>query len=517
MTGGDIGGPAGPNRWLFCGALVAYVFSFFLLTRAIQLPGVAWAPGVRVELRGDSGGPGLQVSPRPALRRLTQPSVTVYDLAILGNLALAAAAYVILLRALRSGAVRPAQVGLLGGAVLAASAAMLLLPQLLSNDLFSYVLQGRIAHLWHGNPASDPPRLFDSDPFFAWTDRRWSGVPAVYGAVWLHLERAVTWVAESLGGALATYVLAYKLLATSCHLASSWLVWRILSTVAPERRVWGTFLYAGNPLALIELAGSGHNDAALVFFLLAGILLHLRGHGWLALTAFTGAMLIKWTGGAAVALYMALQIRSAAGGRARLRSVMGCAAVTALVMVAAYLPLGLPDTGATLVQAPSQTRLSNSLAAFVGARFFSHPVPGATAAPIIDEGFRRAAVQVGNVITLYAAGAALVLATSGARALAGCAWVLFVYCTLGTGWFWPWYVTWFVALAALLDWRVSGRVAVLFSCSSLAAYPLKHMPWRGLVMILPALALAIVLIRRRAGASAVLSLSEAREQRPGPA
>ena len=30
-------------------------------------------------------------------------------------------------------------------------------------------------------------------------------------------------------------------------------------------------------------------------------------------------------------------------------------------------------------------------------------------------------------------------------------------------WVWPWYLTWFIALAALLDWRVTGRTAVLFS------------------------------------------------------
>jgi hypothetical protein len=480
-------------RWLFLGVLLTYAVSFLLLTQVMNLPGVPWAPGVRVELRED--GPRLSINQRAPLRTPV-PRLVRGDLLLAGNLALMCAAYLGLLQLLCRRELRPPEQGLVAGAVLVGSGAMLLLPYLLSNDVYSYILQGRIAQLWDGNPVIEPPLVYAQDKTFAWTDRRWGGVPAVYGPVWLYISMGVTWLVEGFRGEIVSYVLAYKTLGLAFHLASAWLIWRILGMVAPQRRVWGTFMYAGSPLALIELVGSGHNDAALVFFLLAGILLHLCRRQPLALVAFFCAMLVKWTGGAAVLLYLVLLLRTAADGRVRLRVALWSTAIIVLAVGLGMLRFFGPQTLATLGQAPSQTRLTNSLAGMVGERFYGAPIDGMEGVVTIDGAYRRTAAKVGNVITAGAALVAVMLVSSGATALAGCAWLLFVYCTLGTGWFWPWYVTWFLALAALLDWRVTGRLAVLFSCTALLVYPFKFVTGRSLLVIAPVLLVAALLAWR---------------------
>jgi len=71
----------------------------------------------------------------------------------------------------------------------------------------------------------------------------------------------------------------FKSLALLSHLINCVLIWAILTNVAPARRVGGTILYAWNPLALIELAGNGHNEGFLICFLLLTILLVIQQKG----------------------------------------------------------------------------------------------------------------------------------------------------------------------------------------------------------------------------------------------
>ena len=71
----------------------------------------------------------------------------------------------------------------------------------------------------------------------------------------------------------------FKSLALFSHLINCVLIWAILSNLAPARRLGGTILYAWNPLALIELAGNGHNDGLLIFFLLLTTLLIIQQKG----------------------------------------------------------------------------------------------------------------------------------------------------------------------------------------------------------------------------------------------
>ena len=71
----------------------------------------------------------------------------------------------------------------------------------------------------------------------------------------------------------------FKGLALLTHLINCVLIWAIVSNLAPARRLEGTIIYAWNPLALLELAGNGHNDGVLICFLLLTTLLIIQQKG----------------------------------------------------------------------------------------------------------------------------------------------------------------------------------------------------------------------------------------------
>jgi hypothetical protein len=71
----------------------------------------------------------------------------------------------------------------------------------------------------------------------------------------------------------------FKSLALLSHLINCVLIWAFLGKLAPARRLGGTILYAWNPLALIELAGNGHNEGFLICFLLLTTLLIVQQKG----------------------------------------------------------------------------------------------------------------------------------------------------------------------------------------------------------------------------------------------
>ena len=64
-------------------------------------------------------------------------------------------------------------------------------------------------------------------------------------------------------------------------------------------------------------------------------------------------------------------------------------------------------------------------------------------------------------------------------------WGLLLTLLFGTVWFWPWYVTWPLALAALLEWRPAGLVTVAFTATALLMYAGIVLRAAAVYMILP--------------------------------
>jgi hypothetical protein len=160
---------------------------------------------------------------------------------------------------------------LLLGTTLIFGLTLLFQPLLLSDDVFTHIFSGRILAVYGADPLNTAPIQFAADPYLRWVITGRSS-PNVTGPLWLCLAALLV----TLGKTPVITLLLFKGTALCAHLLNVVLVWCILGKVAPSRRFLGTLLYAWNPLAVIELAGSGHNEGILLCLLLLATLLYVQ-------------------------------------------------------------------------------------------------------------------------------------------------------------------------------------------------------------------------------------------------
>lgn len=147
---------------------------------------------------------------------------------------------------------------------------LLFQPLLLSDDVFSYIFSGRILAVYGADPLNTAPIQFPFDPYLKWV-LSGRASPNIFGPFWLCLATLLAAISNK----PVITLLLFKGVAILSHLLNCLLIWGILSRIAPRRRLLGTLLYAWNPLAIIELAGSGHCEGVLLTLLLLATLLYV--------------------------------------------------------------------------------------------------------------------------------------------------------------------------------------------------------------------------------------------------
>jgi hypothetical protein len=374
-----------------------------------------------------------------------------------------------------------------------------LLPSLPSDDLFSYILYGRISAVHHANPLVVLPSDFPHDPFLQMV--YWRDVRSVYGPVWLALSGGLSLVAEALGGSLAVYTALFKLLGVAAHLLNAWLVWLILGRLAPKARLLGTLFYAWSPLCLLEFGASAHNDALMLTFLLLGVYCLTRGTtAWdvAAMVAFGLSIATKYVPLALIPLYFALVIWTARGRGASWRQTLGAVAwrgalLAGTILLALALYWAGPQTINALLFSPPAQQLDNSLL-----EALSWPLRWLAEGLGLTHAAAKALVEtLLKALALLAFLALYLWEFRRARTLpgmlAGWGWILLWYALVASGWFWPWYVTWAVGMVALCAWGRLSVATLLLAGGAVTLYgflPLQSSPvygYRSLVAFGPAL------------------------------
>jgi hypothetical protein len=385
----------------------------------------------------------------------------------------------------------------LGGAALM-GVTLALLPSLPSDDVFSYILYGRISALHHANPLIATPADFPRDPFLSLV--YWQTTRSVYGPVWLGLSDGVARLAEALGGGLAAYVALFKLVGLLAHLANTALVWAILGRLAPERRLAGALFYGWSPLCLLEFSASAHNDAVMLLFLLLGVYAITRGWEVAGLALVGLSIATKVTPVALLPLYGGYVVwRSRAAGEPWRRVAWGLAwrvgeVALTVVIVTAPLWAGPRTFGALLFSPPAQ-QLDNSLLESVSwpLRWLAQGALGMSvdqARTVVETGLKALALLAFTALWLWEFRRTRTLEGT----LAAWSWALLWFALVASGWFWPWYVTWVVALAAVAPWGrlqvaaglMAGGVLTLYGFLPLQASPVYG--YRALVAFGPIVA-----------------------------
>jgi hypothetical protein len=131
-----------------------------------------------------------------------------------------------------------------------------LLPLMLSRDVYSYSLYGRIASVHHSNPYVATPRQFTQDPIYPLVGPEWRSSTAVYGPAFMALATAIT---RFVHGPVAL-IWTFKAVAGAATIGMVVLVARLSSRLCPARAAFATALVAWNPVVLFHDVGGGHND-----------------------------------------------------------------------------------------------------------------------------------------------------------------------------------------------------------------------------------------------------------------
>jgi hypothetical protein len=371
---------------------------------------------------------------------------------------------------------------------------LLLIPAFPSQDIFSYIIYGRISALYHANPLTAIPSQFPQDPLLPYVF--WQNTRSVYGPVWLGLSDGLIRLAEGLGGSLAVSILLFKGVAFLAHLGNALLVWAILGRLAPRQQLTGALLYAWNPLALLEFAGSGHNDALMLGLFLLGVLLLVQGHEVLALLGFAASIDTKYVFLLLLPLYFWYVLRAQSGWRARARAALWRLGVLCGAGALLYLPYWAgPRTFGSILYSPPTQELENSLVEAI-----SWPVRWALAwlfgLSAADSGTLASIILKALMALLFGVCWLRLFPRVRSRRslLEAWWWAIWLYLVIASGWFLPWYVTWLLVLAALRPMGkrliatelLAGGVLVIYAMDPLTASPIYGL--RSVLAFGPALA-----------------------------
>ncbi len=167
-----------------------------------------------------------------------------------------------------------------------------------SHDIFNYITTAKVTYLYGENPYIVMPTEILGEPFLAFT--RAANRTALYGPVWI-LMSAIPHHA-GLGQIWFTIVL-FKLMNAVVYMLFAWFIY------VATKSVKNVLFFASNPLIVLEVLLSGHNDIYMMLPALFG-LWYLRRHTSMAkalgLLAFVSSWFVK---GATVVLLPVLFLR----------------------------------------------------------------------------------------------------------------------------------------------------------------------------------------------------------------
>ncbi len=398
---------------------------------------------------------------------------------------------------------------------------LLLQPALFSDDVFTYIFSGRILTVYHADPLNTAPFQFPGDPYLQWVISGRS-MPNIYGPLWL----CIASVLVSIGNGPVATLLLFKGLALLVHLLNCILVWAILDKIAPMRRVLGTLLYAWNPLAMLELAGSGHNEGVLLAILLLAVLLYVRGRGrWaefgllillgvaisMNLIAFLIALLLLW-----------FIVRTEHSVLSALWGACWRTLVMLIPAVAFYLPFWRgASTFFAITSAADMVHFADSpigLLISPAHWFFSIVAQGSNFPPVMQpttaadatlrvstififvliyvylfSNVRHATTTIGGM--RYGPGADQAITLPGFDVLLdSLSSAIFWYLVLILGRFEPWYVLWVLWIVALRQVDQRSISLLLLSYTALLIYPLLTFSYSPLIQYVPILIFGLPLV-----------------------
>jgi len=105
-------------------------------------------------------------------------------------------------------------------AVVALNVIVLLGPPLLSTDVFSYQMYGRMLTIYHTNPYTHGAISTPLDPLYPYIGAGWIYTPSVYGPLFTFISAAFA------SASIAASEFAFKLIAAAASAGTLYLIWQ---------------------------------------------------------------------------------------------------------------------------------------------------------------------------------------------------------------------------------------------------------------------------------------------------
>jgi Glycosyltransferase family 87 len=290
-----------------------------------------------------------------------------------------------------------------GAIAVAIQIAPLFGPLLLSRDAIAYVIYGR-----------------EHQPY---TNAGPNMTPDVYGPLWTFISQPLAHLSHP--------VLAFRLLAAAAALALT-----AAAALLAANSAAAVVFVGWNPLLALHAAGSGHNDAVMMAFVLLALLLARSRRAQAAGVAWAAAVWIKWVPLVFWAAWLAWRRR-----RAHPLGLTGFVAASAVLAAAAFARFGTGWLHLARTASEEARRTSSlGLLEWLGDLGASH----------------RAAVAVSGLAALAVATILIYRAARGRLSLgAGGSFLALTQGRLN-----PWYGIWGIGLAGADEQR-TGRVAAV--------------------------------------------------------
>lgn len=305
------------------------------------------------------------------------------------------------------------------GAIIALHLVFLLAPPLLSSDIFNYVGYARLDAVHHLNPYVHPLSAAPTDPSYIYVG--WPLNTTAYGPLFTLSSLSLGWVS------FTSAIWLLKGSAALASLACVGLVW-MCATRLGRPALPATLFFGLNPVLLAYAVGGGHNDLLMLVAALGGIYLMLaeRQSGMAALVV---AVAVKSS--SVVLLPFALL-----GSRRPWKAILWGVAAAAVIGVGTLLAFGTHISSLLhVLQHDARLQTPND-------------IPGVFN-DIFGLGISIHTLgRIGMLVLLPTIALLLIRVYRGGDWLENAGWATCAV-LVTTTWFLPWYLIWFLPLAAL--------------------------------------------------------------------
>jgi alpha-1,6-mannosyltransferase len=209
-----------------------------------------------------------------------------------------------------------------------------------ANDLFRYVLRGRVWAIYGESPMLVPPNNFPNDPYIAFAGEFGNWVSG-YGPLWeIMVQAPLRLGATNMVPGAISLKLIVLLGYLVCAVLLGWFSNPDHSSSSKDSSLIALTFFAWNPLILIQGPGNGHNDLLFMTLIVLGIILWKRNLWWAATLALTLSVLAKAAALLIIPLFAVVLLRSQPTWRQRILKGLGAAFLGLVTIYLGYSLLG---------------------------------------------------------------------------------------------------------------------------------------------------------------------------------